>query len=487
MKLVPSIAGCSIAATLVLFGASAAAAPTVYTSRTTFDAAFPGLGIETFQGLTASAGCPSPLSSASAKNSCFEQGTLRAGFSVGGVESHPTDGVVLTPGPTGHFIATSYYSDTTVLDLSPAQLVVGFDMQLVGGGGVLLTNGTTATITAYDGSSNVIATQDVASGGFFGVRSDVPVAFVKVNRTGIFSEGIDNLAFGPAFSSVSPPTGGYRGGSTVTLTGEGLAAGTTVTFDGVPATDVVVSGGTSLTCKAPAHAEGTVDVVLQTSGVTLTRASSFTYVAHTASIALSVVPKSPRYDGETNAFTATVTGTAPTGSVELFEESTKLTQGALANGSVELVTALGVGTHHLFARYEGDPFHPEAESSEVTVEVEMRPPPPLDAGLDAATDDPDAGLDAGDDAAANASDAAADSSAPGAPTTDDASASSDGNGADASSGGNAAGASSDGDDTGDDSGCTASREAPRAPFGAAALMLFAVFAWGRRRKYGPGR
>jgi MYXO-CTERM domain-containing protein len=420
---------------IVLIAFDAAAAPTVYTTRATFDTAFPGLSIETFQGLATNTGCPSPLSTATANNTCFDQGTLRAGFSVGGIDSHPTDGMGLGDGPTGRFIRTSYYADTTVLTLSPAQYAVGFDVLLADSGGVL-GDATTATVTVYDESDAVIVSQDVANKTFFGIRSDVRVGSVRLFRVGVYAEGIDNLVFGPTFASIAPATGGFRGGSSVTLTGEGLAANTTVSFDGTAATSVMVTGGKMLTCVAPAHAAGAVDVSLTTSGVTLTRAASFTYVAHTATVALALTPKSPRYHDEPNAFTATVTGTDPTGNVALMEGSAELSQSALADGGAAFSVTLPAGTHSVFARYKGDPFHAEVDSAAVAVAVEMRPVPIVDAGIDSGTNVPIPPIDAG------------------APTTTNAE---------------------------DDSGCSAS---PRTPFGAGGLLLAVVALLFARRRQG---
>jgi hypothetical protein len=430
-----------IAGAVLLITSSAAAAPTIYTSRAEFETAFPGLSVERFEGLASNAGCPSPITRTTPSNACFNQDTLRPGFSIGGTASHPTDGISLSDGPTGRFIGTSYYADTTVLTLEQ-QPVVGFDMHLVGGGAVTLSDGTTATVTVYDPLGTLVATQDVPTGGFFGIRSDTNVATVRIFRSGVYDEGIDNLVFGPLFSSVSP-TGGYRGGSTVTLTGEGLAAGTTVAFDGVPATDVVVSGGTSLTCKAPAHATGTVDVALQTSGVTLTRAASFTYVAHVATVALSVTPKAPRYDDESNTFTVAVTGTDPTGVVALMEDARELTQGAIiGDAGAQLDVPLEAGAHKIFARYKGDPFHPETDSNEVAVDVEARPSssPGIEAGA---------------------------SSPPATPGTD--------------AGVRPISAPSGRNAESDESGCSAASDAPR--FGAATvLMLFSVLVYVRRQR-----
>jgi hypothetical protein len=53
----------------------------------------------------------------------------------------------------------------------------------------------------------------------------------------------------------------------VILTGSGFLTGVTVTFGGVPGTDVAIldSSGTRLSVVAPAHAAGTVDVAVTNS------------------------------------------------------------------------------------------------------------------------------------------------------------------------------------------------------------------------------
>jgi len=71
----------------------------------------------------------------------------------------------------------------------------------------------------------------------------------------------------PTITTIDPPQGTSAGGNTVTITGTSFVDGDTdVTFDGVAATDVVVNSSTELTCKPAAHAAGTVDVVVTTSG-----------------------------------------------------------------------------------------------------------------------------------------------------------------------------------------------------------------------------
>ena len=69
----------------------------------------------------------------------------------------------------------------------------------------------------------------------------------------------------PAVSSVSPKEGGEAGGTVVTIDGENLEAAKKVTFGGVSAKIRTDSGG-AIEVESPAHAAGTVDIVVTTEG-----------------------------------------------------------------------------------------------------------------------------------------------------------------------------------------------------------------------------
>ena len=66
----------------------------------------------------------------------------------------------------------------------------------------------------------------------------------------------------PTIGSITPITGTAAGGTAVTITGTGFLAGATVTFGGTAATGVTVASSTSITATTPAHAAGTVSVVV---------------------------------------------------------------------------------------------------------------------------------------------------------------------------------------------------------------------------------
>lgn len=69
----------------------------------------------------------------------------------------------------------------------------------------------------------------------------------------------------PTVTAVSPASATTAGGTTVTVTGSGFAAGATVSFDGTPGSNVAVPSATSMTATAPAHAAGSVAVVVTNS------------------------------------------------------------------------------------------------------------------------------------------------------------------------------------------------------------------------------
>jgi hypothetical protein len=86
-------------------------------------------------------------------------------------------------------------------------------------------------------------------------------------------------ASAPTVSSVSPPSGPTAGGTSITITGTGFASGATVTVGGTAATNVVVSNSTTITAVTPAHAAGTVDVVVTSNGQSGSETNAFTYNA----------------------------------------------------------------------------------------------------------------------------------------------------------------------------------------------------------------
>ena len=113
----------------------------------------------------------------------------------------------------------------------------------------------------------------------------------------------------PAITTISPAGGIVTGATTITITGSGFITGATVTFGGVPATNVTFVSATQLTGDTPANPVGPVTVVVtnpDTTAATLTNGFTYQDPPTVASIAPTLGPS-------TGATTITITGTNFTG------------------------------------------------------------------------------------------------------------------------------------------------------------------------------
>jgi eukaryotic-like serine/threonine-protein kinase len=105
----------------------------------------------------------------------------------------------------------------------------------------------------------------------------------------------------PALTGVSPASGPTGGGTSVTITGAGLAGAKGVTFGGAAAA-ITADSATQITVTSPPGSAGTVDVIVVTPGGTT--AGQFSYVAPPALTGIS--PTCGSTDGKT---LVTLTGT----------------------------------------------------------------------------------------------------------------------------------------------------------------------------------
>lgn len=110
----------------------------------------------------------------------------------------------------------------------------------------------------------------------------------------------------PAVTAISPVAGPLAGGTAITITGTGFAAGAVVDLGGALATSVVVVSPTSITAVAPAHAPGAVVVTVTNSdGQGGTISGGFTYLGPPPTL----TAVSPLNGPTAGATTITLTGT----------------------------------------------------------------------------------------------------------------------------------------------------------------------------------
>jgi hypothetical protein len=110
----------------------------------------------------------------------------------------------------------------------------------------------------------------------------------------------------PRLTAISVTSGPASGGTSLTITGDGLTSATAVSFGGVAAASFTVNGDTSITAVTPSTGAGTVDVTVTTGGGTTSASSvdQFTFVA--APTVTGISPNSGPLDGGTSV---TITGT----------------------------------------------------------------------------------------------------------------------------------------------------------------------------------
>ncbi len=86
----------------------------------------------------------------------------------------------------------------------------------------------------------------------------------------------------PTVTGIGPSSGTANGGTPVTITGTRFLSGATVKLGGTTATNVTVTSSSTITATTPAHAAGTVDVVVtNTDGQSGTLSGGYTYTSST--------------------------------------------------------------------------------------------------------------------------------------------------------------------------------------------------------------
>ena len=81
----------------------------------------------------------------------------------------------------------------------------------------------------------------------------------------------------PSIRSVTPNSGPLTGGTVVTIRGDGWSGRMSATFGGMAATAMTIVDANTVTCVAPAHVQGAVDVSITCSYGTAALPSGFTY------------------------------------------------------------------------------------------------------------------------------------------------------------------------------------------------------------------
>jgi hypothetical protein len=179
---------------------------------------------------------------------------------------HPTSVDLITNVITpriGNCVFTAVLPAPTISLVSPASgLTTGGTSVTITGtnfqsGATVTFGGTASPLVSFVSSTQLTATTPARSAGLINVVVTNPDA-QGVTATNAFTF----LAPAPAVNAVTPNSGLTTGGTAVALNGTNFQSGATVTFDGIPATSVTFVNSTQITAVTPAHATGSVEVVV---------------------------------------------------------------------------------------------------------------------------------------------------------------------------------------------------------------------------------
>ena len=130
---------------------------------------------------------------------------------------------------------------------------------------------TAATSFTVSSATTIKAVTPAGAAGAVGVSVTTPGG--TVTATGVFTYVVP----APKVTSVSPSSGRFTGGTSVTITGTNLTGATAVKFGNTAARSYTVVNGTTITAVTPANSLGTVNVSVTTASGTGTGTRLFTY------------------------------------------------------------------------------------------------------------------------------------------------------------------------------------------------------------------
>src|SRR5579862_2225234 len=176
------------------------------------------------------------------------------------------------------------------------ELIFGADT-VATGNAAAGTNFTPRIITPHD--SDLAEDRSVTTTGTYSATATLTSSGAWIMQMATFkASGSSGGGSAPTITSVSPNSGSTGGGTAVTITGTNFISGTTVTFGGTAGTKVTIVSSTSITATTPAHAAGTVNVVVSNTNGSNTLTNGFTYTSSTITISIaqkanSATPQSP--------------------------------------------------------------------------------------------------------------------------------------------------------------------------------------------------
>jgi hypothetical protein len=247
-----------------------------------------------------------------------------------------------------------------------------FGSEFANGGTSVTFGATSASSVTWIDSTHIQAVSPAGASG------TVDITATTVTGTSDNSSS-DDFTYNPVLSSVVPNNGPAAGGQSVTINGAGLNGATSVSFGGTPATAFNVVDAATIAATTPAHAGGTVNLTVTTSGGGTSNAISYTFQFPTTTSLSSSA--NPSIVGQSVTYTATVAPVPDGGTVDFAQDGNPIgsCQSVAVNTSTGTATCsmtyASVGSHSLVAAYSGTFFYSASTSTtfvqQVTYAIEV--------------------------------------------------------------------------------------------------------------------
>lgn len=201
---------------------------------------------------------------------------------------------------TSNTLVFAYANAPTITALTP-------NTGSVGGGETVTITGTNFSATSTVLFASAPVTPTFVSATELTVTApahSLGAVSVTVTTDGVTSNAA-TYTYGeaPTIASLNPTAGSSAGNTTVTITGTGFIAGTTVSVAAATISDPIIVDSTTLTFVTPAHAAGAVDVAVTTPFGTSGNLQ-FTYIDPP-----TITDVTPATGGTSGGTTVTITGT----------------------------------------------------------------------------------------------------------------------------------------------------------------------------------
>jgi hypothetical protein len=215
--------------------------------------------------------------------------------------------VITGGGPSNTFASFTYILPPNIKSMTPASvsrvggtIVTITGTNFIGATSVTLGGLNATSFNVVNGTSITCVTPERTTGG---------MVSVIVTTGGGPSNTFSTFIYVPFVSAILPAFGTRTGGTSVKITGIGFKGATSVTFGGIPATNLFVFNPTTITCRTPAGivAEA-VGVIVSTGDGPSNTFSSFTYITPP-----NITGISPSYGGTVGGTIVTITGKSFTG------------------------------------------------------------------------------------------------------------------------------------------------------------------------------